>query len=100
MQTMSLVRNKKEFTLSGWIKTENVTETPNSWEGARVYVEFKDINGIVLSSEGVGRAVGNTDWEKFSKKISIPNDAVEVTISCGRANVSGNAYFDDLSLEY
>jgi hypothetical protein len=99
-QTVSLVRNKKEFTFSVWVKTIQITETPNEWEGARVYIEFKDVNGIALNTESVGRAVGTTKWQKFTKKITVPEDAVEFTISCGRANVSGSAYFDDASLEY
>lgn len=100
MQTLSLVRDKKELTLNVWIKTVDVTETPNSWEGARVFIEFQDINGISLNTENVGRAVGNTDWQKFTATIAIPEDAVSFTISCGRANVAGKAYFDDVSLEY
>jgi hypothetical protein len=99
-QTVSLVRDKKEFTFSIWIKTLGVTETPNIWEGARVYIEFKDVNGIALNTESIGRAVGNTDWQKFTQKVKVPEDAVEFTISCGRANVSGKAYFDDANLEY
>ncbi len=100
MQSVSLLREAREFTFSIWMKTVGITETPNSWEGARVYLEFKDVNGISLNSEGVARAIGNTDWEKYTATIMIPEDAVEVTISCGRANASGKAYFDDASLEY
>jgi hypothetical protein len=99
-QTVSLVKNKKQFTFSVWMKTVGITETPNVWEGARVYIEFKDINGISLTTENVGRAVGNTDWQKYTANITVPEDAVEFTVSCGRANVSGSAFFDDASLEY
>lgn len=100
MQNLSVVRDKKELTISIWIKTIDITETPNSWEGARVYIEFLDINGISLNTENVGRAVGNTDWQKQTATIAIPEDAVSFTIACGRANVAGKAFFDDVSLEY
>jgi hypothetical protein len=100
LQTVSVVHDKKELTFSMWMKTVGITETPNVWEGARIYLEFKDINGIELNVENVGRAVGTTDWELYSATVPIPEDAVEFTIYCGRANVSGNAYFDDALLEY
>ncbi len=99
-QTLSVVKDKKQFDFSIWMKTVNVTETQNAWEGARVYLEFKDLNGISLSTETVGRAVGTTDWKEYKAKITIPEDAVEFTISCGRANVAGTAYFDDAVLQY
>lgn len=100
MQSITLIRGKKEFTFSIWMKTVGVTETPNSWEGARTLLEFKDVNGIILSDVAIGRAVGNTDWQLFTQKVTIPEDAVELSISCGRANVSGKAYFDDAKIEY
>jgi len=99
-QSVTIMKDKKEFTFSMWVKTIGVTETPNDWEGSLVFIEFKDINGLVLKTENIGRAVGNTDWIQLTKKVIIPEDAVEFTISCGRANVAGKAYFDDAKLEY
>lgn len=100
MQTIMLEQEKDSITFSGWIKTIGITETPNSWEGARMYVEFKNIHGIKLGDVAVGQAVGDTDWQFFSKRVAIPEGAVEATISCGRANVSGAAYFDDIDIKY
>lgn len=99
-QTITLKRDKKEVTIGAWIKAVQVSETPNSWEGGRIFVELKDVNGLVILTESVARVIGTTDWEKKSIRISIPEDAVSMTVSCGRANVSGNVYFDDISIEY
>jgi hypothetical protein len=101
MQTITLQRGKKQITVGGWMKTVDVPQNYNLWEGARIYVQFKDENGLEIPFDGgVARVVGNTDWTYYSKTLTIPDDAFEMTIHCGRANVAGTVYFDDIVVEY
>jgi len=99
-QTATVERNRKIMNLGGWIKTENISETQNTWEGCRLFVEFKDINGVSVTTAEVARVIGTNDWKEYVSKIEIPEDAIQYTITFGRANVSGKAFLDDVYVTY
>jgi hypothetical protein len=101
-QRLIIPPNTKAIKVSGWIKTERVFNTPAEWEGARIYLQFVDNTGaeIKVSNDGVGRAVGTTDWTQYSAELIIPENATLIWLHCGLANVPGTAYFDDIKVEF
>lgn len=90
------------FTLScsGWIKTKEVVAGNQSWEVARIGVEFYSITNELVGGYPavVGQAEGTMDWTYYSNEYSIPEGASKVKFQLALANCSGTAYFDDLSL--
>lgn len=93
--------NAKALKASGWMKTEQVFNTPADWEGARIYIEFHDMDGAIIKPvESVARAIGTTPWTKYEKIIELPEGAKYFLLHCGLADVPGTAFFDELKMEF
>jgi hypothetical protein len=78
------------YTLSAWIKTENVT-----WEGAQVYPY--DYDGVIDASKWI-RVEGTTDWTSYSMQFSTGADPSKARINFRLKHATGTAWFDDINL--
>jgi hypothetical protein len=77
------------YTLSGWIKTENVTG-----HGAQIYpYEFNDLQ----ESESWIVVKGNTDWTFYSMTFTTGSD-IEGRVNYRIKHGTGTAWFDDFHL--
>jgi len=100
-QHVGLKKGATELKVSVWMKTDSISEGKLSWEGARCFVDFKDAKGrIVGNVTTIAQKIGTSNWTYYIQTVTIPENAVEMVISCGRANVKGKVYFDDLNIEY
>lgn len=88
--------------LSGWIKTNNVTGGKETWEKARITLDFVDDQEKLVGDyvDAVGQVDGTTDWTLFRKKYSVHKGAKNVKVIVALGNCTGEAYFDDLQCIY
>ncbi|RDZ40143.1 glycosyl hydrolase [Haloferax sp. Atlit-19N] len=86
------VQPETEYTLSGWIKTENV-QVSDSARGALFNVHSTDFE--------TGPLTGTNDWTEVSTTFTTGADTTTVQINClfgGYGNATGTAWFDNVSL--
>jgi hypothetical protein len=99
-QVIVLPEGAANIAVSGWIKTDSVAQGNESWETARISVEFRDgLGGLVGGYPPVtGQAVGTTGWTHYSRTYRVSTAARTVILQCALGNALGAAYFDDVSL--
>ncbi len=99
-QEIVLPKDAKKVTVSGWIKVDSVVQGKESWEKARISIEFLDISGNLVNGYPpvTGETVGSHDWKVFSKSYTIPATTKKVKVQCALGNATGTAYFDDIQL--
>ena len=79
------------YTLSGWIKTENVT----GGGGAQVYPY--DYGGVIDPSKWI-RVEGTTDWTYYSMQFTTGADPSNARINFRLYGATGTAWFDSINL--
>ncbi|WP_226022988.1 PVC-type heme-binding CxxCH protein [Halomicrobium salinisoli] len=90
---MASVEPETEYTLSGWIRTEQVETQSDSALGALFNVHTTDYETDVLT--------GTNDWTEVSVTFTTGADVSELQINAlfgGYGNATGTAWFDDVSL--
>lgn len=99
-QEIVLPENARKITVSGYIKADSVVQGKQSWEKARISIEFLDISGNLVNGYPpvTGETVGTHDWKEFSNSYSIPPNARKVKVQCALGNATGTAFFDDIKL--
>ncbi|MDR0307259.1 MAG: carbohydrate binding domain-containing protein [Chitinispirillales bacterium] len=99
-QVVVLPEGASGVTLSGWIKTENVVQGIESWENARISIEFHDELGKLVGGypPAAGQMVGTADWTHFTRDYRVSSAAKTVKVQCALGNAAGTAYFDDITL--
>ena len=91
----------RQYTLSGWIKTQNVS----GGGGAAVGLTYVDQHGAGVAGGGqtfIGLVKGTQDWTFFQAPPftlgSMPTGAVALVLSIDFSDSHGTAWFDDLKL--
>lgn len=99
-QEIVLPEDAKKVTVSGWIKTDSVAQGKQSWEKARISIEFLDISGNLVNGYPpvTGETVGTNEWKEFSRSYTVPATTRRVKVQCALGNATGTAYFDDIQL--
>ncbi len=88
------------ITVSGALKTENVQPGVNSWEQARISIEFHDDKGRVGGYPPVtGELTGTSEgWVEMTRDYTVPAGATSVIVQAGLLNASGTVWIDSLKL--
>lgn len=99
-QEIVLPEDAKKVTVSGWIKIDSVVQGKESWEKARISIEFLDISGNLVNGYPpvTGETVGTHGWKEFSRSYTIPATTRKVKVQCALGNATGTAFFDDIQL--
>ncbi|GAL86462.1 hypothetical protein MYP_3691 [Sporocytophaga myxococcoides] len=99
-QTILISEGAATADISGWMKTENVVRGKESWEMARISVEFLDENGAMTGGYPpvTGQAEGTTKWTRYQQSYNIPSGAKKVKVQAVLGNCTGTAYFDDIQI--
>jgi hypothetical protein len=99
-QEIVLPENASNVTVSGWIKADSVVQGKESWEKARISIEFLDASGNLVNGYPpvTGETVGTHEWKEFSRSYTIPATTIKVKVQCALGNATGIAYFDDIQL--
>ena len=95
-QTLTLEKGKT-YTLSGYIKTENVSQ---STMGALIQATYYDSQGGSIGARTTLLS-GTNNWARYSTTFTVPADSSTTTvyIFCLVWNSTGKAWFDGLQLE-
>ncbi len=84
----------------GWVKTQGVVRGKETWEAARLGIDFRDDNNKQVGGwqDSVCKVVGDTDWTYYERKYTLPPGTTQAWVDAGLGNCTGKAWFDDLSL--
>lgn len=101
-QSVTIPKGAKNFKVSAWVKLENAEKMPNGWEGARIYMTFKDKEGVTIPQveAKLYKGDGTKDWHLVENEFSAPNGASELDFHIGLANAFGAIYADDVELKF
>lgn len=80
----------KQYKLSGWLKTSNVTGT------STIGIDWKDQTGVWISGKEATRISGTNDWQYLELISSPPTNSTWATIIL-RLIGNGTVLFDDVS---
>lgn len=88
----------KTYTLSGYIKTENISNLKNG--GAAIFLTYQDSNGT-WQQVTTNKIVGSNDWARYEATFTIPSNAPsgDVNLKAGIIEETGIAYFDAFQIE-
>lgn len=97
VQQIDTMEVGKPYLISGWIKTENVSNT------AYVRLQYKRNGGQSVNVELANRIGGTTDWTYFSRVVALPdttdNPSAPVTkVEAFLEQSTGTVWFDDFSV--
>ena len=82
--------------ISGRIKSENVKEPPQSYNGIKMMLILDSPGGKQwLQRNGVW---GTFDWKEVSFIANVPEDVTEATLLLGIENTTGTVWFDDIAI--
>ncbi|MBV7273351.1 carbohydrate binding domain-containing protein [Clostridium sp. PL3] len=96
-QSVTLERGKT-YTLSGYIKTTDITN--KTGKGAILFVNYQNNDGSYSTVESAS-VNGVNNWDRYEVKFTLPSNAASTTVNirAGIAGEKGTAYFDSLQLE-
>lgn len=99
-QIVQLPGAARSVEVSGWMRTENVVPGAQSWEKARVAIEFRDRAGDRVGGwpPVAYETMGTTGWTSFKRQYTLPEDAVGVLVQAALGNATGTAFFDGLEM--
>jgi len=84
------------ITLSAWVKAENVSEKPHSWNGIKFMVPIEAPSGKQWPQARIG--TGTFDWMPVRFAVRVPKDAEKVMLMLGLEAVTGKVWFDDVQV--
>ncbi len=99
-QMVPILKGTTKITLSGWMKTDDVTVGNSFWEAAQMTIAFADENGTEYEyyPEQTALVSGNSEWTHYERSYTIFNNAAQVKVLAALGNCTGSASYDKLSL--
>lgn len=92
-------REVREIEVSLDVKCENVKLLPAKQQSPMFVITFYDERRAIVTQRGMGPWQGGFSWQHEREKIEVPNRAREAIIRIGLFGATGEACFDNLSLE-
>ena len=87
------VRGGEKLTLSGFIKTNNLTG-----DGAQLEIDYYDANGNFIDYHNTKPVTGTTDFTRYAVSTTAPANAVSATVYGFAWNGTGTVYFDSIKV--
>lgn len=84
------------ITLSASVRAEGVSERPRSWNGVKVMLILELPAGRQYPQLALD--VGSYDWRTVTRTLRVPKAVVGATLLLGLEQVSGRAWFDDVTV--
>lgn len=87
--------------LTGYVKTKNIVPGSNTWEKARISLEFHDKSGNRTGGwpDVAGETTDNiSEWTKWENSYLIPEGAAFAEIAAGLLQASGTMWLDKISV--
>jgi hypothetical protein len=89
------VRGKRVF-FGADVKTANISPKPNPWNGVKVMMMIETLSGRSYPQPEIPD--GSVEWRRCSTSVAVPQTATNVVIVLGLEKVSGEAWFDNVSI--
>ena len=87
----------KRIKVEARIKAENVSQPPNHWNGVKCMIHSTSPGGDRWTQkDGV---IGTFDWQSVGFYAVVPPDATRVRLVLGLENVTGAAWFDEITIK-
>lgn len=88
------------ITVSGWYKTKDVVQGANSWEKARISIEFHDDKERIGGYPPVtGEATGTVaEWAPMENTYRVPAGCKKVIVMAGLLNCTGTMWVDKIKV--
>jgi endoglucanase len=80
--------------LGAEVKSENVSAKPKSWNGIKLMARIDTPDGPQWPQAEM--PTGSFGWQRFSKRMFVPQNASAVTLVLGLEQVSGRVEFDEV----
>ncbi|MFH0886601.1 MAG: hypothetical protein V1843_00370 [bacterium] len=81
------------------VRTDNVVSGENSWEKARINLEFKDQSGTRIGGWPlIFQGDGTIPWKRVEASFNIPEETRRVDLYSGLLNCSGTVYYDNIQM--
>ncbi|MGQ9504655.1 MAG: glycoside hydrolase family 5 protein [Thermogutta sp.] len=87
----------KRLRVSANIKAKGVSEPPNPWNGVKCMLQIVTPEETQWPQQNLPG--GDFDWRRATFHAAIPDDVQRVFLILGLENVSGDAWFDDVTIE-
>lgn len=84
------------LTCSAWIRAENVSQKPQSWNGIKFMMPIETPSGNQWPQARIG--TGTFDWTRVAFAVRVPPDAERVSLVLGLEAVTGKVWFDDVRI--
>ncbi len=84
------------ITLQAAVKAEDVSERPRSWNGVKVMLVLDLAEGRRYPQLALD--VGTYDWRTVTRTVRVPAGTVAATLVLGLEQVTGRAWFDDVTI--
>lgn len=78
------------------VKAAGVSARPNSWNGIKVMLVIETPSGKNYPQPDI--PIGNIEWRRFTANATVSEDATAVTLVLGLEQVTGEAWFDNVSV--
>jgi hypothetical protein len=101
-QKAAVTPGMSSIEISGYVKTSGVAQGANTWEKARISVEFRDADGNLKGGwpPVVGEAAYDiSDWTQWDRTYNIPAGTSVIIVGAGLLNCTGTMWFDDIKLK-
>lgn len=101
-QVIPVPSGASKLIVNGWMKTENVEQGAKPWEKAKIGLEYLDACSNLLESYPTvpGESIGTSDWIKYYREYSLNPEVRNIKIICALGNVKGQAWFDDINVNF
>lgn len=88
--------------ISGWMKTSGIVGGKESWEKARISIEFLDHRDQIVGGypQPVALTDGTTPWTFYSSRFAVKEGAKKVKLVIALGNCTGTAWYDELTCEF
>lgn len=88
-------RAKRVF-LGADVKIANVSRRPNQWNGVKVMAVIESTSGKSYPQPDIPD--GTADWQRYATWVAVPQNATNIVLVLGLENVTGEAWFDNVSI--
>lgn len=87
----------KRVKVSANVKAKGVSQPPNPWNGVKCMLQIVSPGQTQWPQQNMPG--GDIDWRRASYLAAIPDDVQQVFLILGLENVSGDVWFDDVTIE-
>ena len=86
-----------ELFCTAWIRWENISKKPQSWNGVKFMLIVDSPGGRSWPQHQLEE--GSSDWRHVSFIVNLGDEATALTLHLGLEEVSGEVWFSDLKIE-